>query len=124
MKRIETIIPIKYDLNIRPQDYMTNKLFSNIMGVNCAGNYQYNKGFFIFRDLGKIQDVEKIDMETLINQVNKKIYSNCTATTSLTSALYGRFFLTVMVDDKIKYKTKECKNFFEPYILAYNELVK
>lgn len=124
MKRLAPIVPIKYDLNIKPQDFMSNKLFSKIMEVNSVGSYQYNKGFFIFRDLGKIQEVISIDLETLINQVNKKIYSNCTATTSLTSAQYARFFLTVMVDDKIKYKTKECKNFLEPYILAYNELVK
>lgn len=124
MKRIAPIIPIKYDLNIKPQEFMSNKLFSEIMEVNCAGSYQYSKGFFIFRDLGKIQHVEKIDMETLINQVNKIIYSKCTATTSLTSAQYGRFYLTVTVDDKLIFKSKDCRNFLEPYILAYNELIK
>ncbi len=124
MKRIEPIIPIRYDLNFKPQEFMTNKTFSKIMKKNCAGNYQYDKGVFIFRDFAKIQDVEKIDTEVLINNISKGIFNSCAGTTSLASGQYGRFILTVAVDDKIKYRSKECKNFLEPYVLAYNELVK
>lgn len=122
MKKLE-IKPIYFELdNIKPNNFLKNKIFNEIVGVKSVGEYQYNNKNFIYRDYKNILKVEKIHIEKFVNLLSNKLYDMRGVGITVIKSQYGRFSVECKSNEIVRFKSKEYSNYLEPFVEAYTAL--
>lgn len=115
--------PFNYDL-IKPNEFLTNKIFSEIASVNSVGNYQYSNEHFIYREQNDILNLNKIHIEVFVAKISEILFKKLNVSTNIESTQFGKYYVVLKQGTNEIYKTRDFNTHLEALIKTYIMKVK
>lgn len=120
-KRMENsgvFIAEKYK-NFNPHLCLTNRKFSEIIGRNTVGHYQYQKGVFLYMMAGTSPEVLRFPLELFVARIKEIVMYKERAV----KVEYSNFFYTANVSkhDVNLYLSPKFKTYLEALLFVYEK---
>lgn len=109
--------------NVNANGFLDKKTFCRLINKNILGNYQFSNGYFIYRDLKNPIEIEKVQMNDIINSIKYNTRLNLCVELDLRYERY-KYSIVVSRNKRTLFSTIFSDNIFECYIDLYKWSLK